>query len=312
VKCLVLGGAGFIGSHLSRGLLDAGHAVRVFEKKGVNRANLAGLESRLELVEDDFSDAHGLREALKGMDAVFHLIGTTIPKTSNEDVLYDVMSNLVPTLSLLDACRREGVKKILFASSGGTVYGVPDALPIGEDHPTRPISAYGVQKLSIEKYMEVFRVMGGSDYAVLRIANPYGGRQRPDAQQGAVAVFAHKALRGEPLEIWGDGKVVRDFIHISDVIAAFLSALESSGRPSRVFNVGSGRGHSLLDLIAELEKALGRPAAKKFLAARGVDVPANVLSIERAKKELGWEPKVAFADGIARAVAEAKKNLGLA
>jgi UDP-glucose 4-epimerase len=308
MKCLVLGGAGFIGSHLCRGLLEAGHAVRVFEKEGVNLANIAEIYARLEIVEDDFSDSHGVRDALKGMDAVFHLVGTTIPQSSNEDVVFDVMTNLVPTLNLIDGCRARGVKKILFASSGGTVYGVPDRLPIAEDHPTRPISAYGVQKLSVEKYLEVFRRMSGSDYAVLRIANPYGGRQRPDAKHGAVAVFVNKALRGEPIEIWGDGKTVRDFIHVSDVVKAFLAALNANGA-SRIYNVGSGRGHTLLELVARIEDSLGRPVARKFLDSRAVDVPANVLSIERAGKELGWAPEVSFADGVARVVADAEVAL---
>lgn len=303
MKCLVLGGAGFIGSHLCEGLLDAGHTVRVFEKKGVNRANLAAFEKRLELIEDDFADTHGVREALKDVDAVFHLIATTLPKSSNDDVLFDVTTNLLPTLNLLESCRSQGVKKIVFASSGGTVYGVPKTVPITEDHPTQPICAYGVQKLTIEKYLELYRLMGGSNYAVLRLANPYGGRQRADAQQGAVAVFVDKALRGIPLEIWGDGTVIRDFVHISDAVAAFIAALDARN-PGLTCNVGSGRGHNLLDLVAGIEKSLGRPVARKFLPSRSVDVPANVLSIERAKAELGWSPKVSFDEGIARTVAE--------
>lgn len=311
MKCLVLGGAGFIGSHVSQGLLDAGHSVRVFEKKGVNLANLAGIRERLEIVEDDFSDAHGVSQAVSGMDAVVHLIGTTIPKTSNDDVVYDVTSNVVPTLHLLEACRTRGVKKVLFASSGGTVYGVPERLPIDEDHPTRPISAYGVQKLAIEKYLEVYRRMGGPEYAVLRLANPYGGRQRPDVQQGAVAVFVDRALRGQPVEIWGDGRVVRDYMHISDAVAAFTAALAANGS-SRIYNVGSGLGHSLLDLAERVERASGKPVQKKFLPSRDVDVPANVLSVARAQAELGWAPKVSFADGVAQVVADRRKSLGLA
>lgn len=159
---------------------------------------------------------HGLiREALEGIDVVFHLASTTLPKTSNDDPGYDVRSNVVDTIQLLEACVDAGVRKVIFASSGGTVYGVPERLPIKEDHPTNPISSYGIVKLTIEKYLGLFHYLYGLDYAALRISNPYGPYQDPAGQQGAISVFLHRILSGQPIAIWGDGEIVRELrIHL--------------------------------------------------------------------------------------------------
>lgn len=297
MNCLVLGGGGFLGSHLCDSLVGAGHKVRIFEKKGSNRKNIEHLLDRVDLKEGDFSDLVSVQRALSDMEVVFHLIGTTIPQSSNDDPVYDLSSNLIPTLGMLEAAKKIGIKKVIFASSGGTVYGVPQVIPITEDHPTDPICSYGIQKLAVEKYIGLYYRLYGLGYTILRISNPYGRRQPLAARQGAISVFIAKAERGLPIEIWGDGTAIRDYIHVSDVIRALITVLDYSGE-HRVFNIGSGIGHSLLDIISEIEKILDHPIEVKFMAARKVDVLANILAIARAENDLRWAPSVTFSEGI--------------
>lgn len=298
-KCLVLGGGGFLGSHLCETLLEAGFSVRVFERRGCPRGNVAHLEGKLEWREGDFLDPQEVRDSVGGMEAVFHLIGTTLPQSSNEDPVRDISSNLLSTLQLLEMCWKSGVKKVIFYSSGGTVYGIPRQVPIPEDHPTNPLCSYGIHKLAIEKYLHLFHLLHGLDYAVLRVSNPYGERQNPSSGQGAVAVFLDRISRGEPVEIWGDGSVTRDYIHVSDVTRASLAALESQSE-EKLFNIGTGRGLSLLNVIDEIEKVLGRRVEVRFKPGRRADVPVNVLSIDRAREVLGWSPRVSFRQGLER------------
>lgn len=299
MKCVIFGGAGFIGSHLAQRLLEAGHAVRVFDLQDRGRAGGIPRAREIEWVRGDFLDRGSVRDALSGCQAVFHLAWTTLPKSSNDNPAADVESNVVGTLHLLDAWRRGGAGKVVFVSSGGTVYGAPRTVPIGEEHPTHPISSYGITKLTIEKYLELYRVLHGVDYSVLRIANPFGERQRVESGQGAVTTFLHRAHRGEPIEIWGDGSVVRDYIYVGDVADALVRALDYRGA-RRVINIGGGVGRDLNQVVAAIERVIGRPVERRYLSGRNFDVPANVLDIRLARAELGWQPTTAFEDGLAR------------
>ena len=294
MRCLVLGGSGFMGTHLVERLLEGSHFVRVYDR-GPNSFRV--LPPEAEYMEGELGN-HGLiREAVEGMEVVYHCVSTTLPKTSNDDPIYDVRSNLVDTIQLLEACVAAKVRKIIFASSGGTVYGVPETVPIGEDHPTNPISSYGVVKLAIEKYLGLFHYLYGLDYAVLRISNPYGPYQDPKGQQGAIAVFLHHVYAGRPISIWGDGGVVRDYLYISDLMDALERAAEAE---PQVLNIGSGRGTSLNELVRLMAEVVGEQPAVEYLPARALDVPVSVLDIGRARAELGWSPKTELAEGIAR------------
>lgn len=299
-RCLVLGGRGFIGSHLVDALLAQGYIVRCFDRP---RAQVLG-ESHLanpgfELFEGDFASQQDVSDAVQDCDLCFHLISTTLPKSSNSDPVFDVQSNLVGTLHLLSQGVKSQLKKIVFVSSGGTVYGNPLEVPIDESHPTNPTCSYGITKLAIEKYLALHHLLYGLDYAVLRIANPFGDRQRSNANQGAVAVFLGKMLRGEPVEIWGDGSVVRDYIYISDVIDALLSAAAYNGE-EHVFNIGSGVGYSLNQLLDSIETVSGQVIRRQYLPARTFDVPISVLKIEHAAQHLGWHPKTDFPQGLSK------------
>jgi UDP-glucose 4-epimerase len=296
LKSLVLGGNGFIGTHLVDGLLEEGYPVRIYDRSP-NR--FRATPQNAEYVEGELGN-HGLiRAAVEDVEVVFHFVSTTIPKTSNDDPIYDVRSNLVDTLQLLESCVEAGVRKVVFASSGGTVYGQPRTLPITEDHPTNPITSYGVIKLAVEKYLGLFDHLHGLDYTALRISNPYGPYQDPGGQQGAVPVFLHRLRTGHPVTIWGDGSVVRDYLYISDLVEALKQVAEAETQ-QKVFNVGSGQGISLNELVALIAEVTGERPVVEYVPGRALDVPANVLDVAWAREELGWSPTTELAEGIER------------
>jgi len=299
MKCVIFGGGGFIGSAIADRLLLDGHSVRIFERPRVEPYRKFKASEQMEWVTGDFLSAHDVGSSIDGADAVLHLVSTTLPKSSNDDPIYDVQSNIVGTLQLLQAMVAHNVRKIVFISSGGTVYGIPKYMPIDESHPTDPLVSYGITKLAVEKYLHLFEHMHGIKTITLRVANPYGERQRVETAQGAVGVFLHRALSGTPIEIWGDGSVTRDYIHIGDVAEAFVRALAYSG-PKNVFNISSGTGTSLNELIGMLEETLGKPIERRYLPARPFDVPVSVLSNALARTELRWSPSVSMQEGIAR------------
>ncbi|QXE91549.1 NAD-dependent epimerase/dehydratase family protein [Geomonas subterranea] len=298
-NCLVLGGCGFIGSHLSEALLACGHFVRIFDKRNVNTANIAAFKDRVELVTGDFMNEDELRGVLKDIDVVVHLVSMTLPKSSNDNMIYDVETNLSGTLRLLNLARQQGVSKVVYASSGGTVYGVPQFQPITESHPVDPLCSYGITKLATEKYLHLYRHLYGLDYTVLRIANPYGERQDPASGQGAVTTFVWRALSGEPIVIWGDGSVARDFLHISDLVDAFLRVIHG-GTPSRVYNIGCGEPCTLNRLVEVIGRVTGTKPSVEYKPVRKLDVPVNYLDVTLAREELGWTPRLDLDQGIAR------------
>ena len=298
-RCLVLGGAGFMGSHLVELLAGEGRPVRVFDLPGAAAKRLAAVRGKIELIEGDFQKAREVAAAVEGCEAVFHLIGTTVPSTSNRDPVYDVETNLLATLRLLEACVRAKVKQVIFSSSGGTVYGVAERLPIPETHPTEPRTSYGIVKLAIEKNLELFRHLHGLDCTVLRVGNAYGPRLPVGGEQGAVGAFLKCLKRGQPIPLWGEGSAVRDYVYVEDVARAFRAALGQRS-PHRVFNIGTGRGTSLRELIALLERVTGRQASLEQRTGRAADVPENVLDAALARQHLGWKPRVSLEEGLAR------------
>jgi UDP-glucose 4-epimerase len=308
MKIVIFGGGGFIGSTIADRLLQDGHALRIFERPRVPPYRTFGAAEAVEWMTGDFGSVHDLNSALDGVDAVLHLVSTTLPKSSNDDPIYDVQSNLVATLQLLNAMEARQVRRIVFISSGGTVYGNPQYLPIDEKHPTEPQVSYGITKLAIEKYLQLYQSQHGIKATILRVANPYGERQRIETAQGAVAVFTSRALRGLPIEIWGDGSVTRDYLYVSDVADAFARALAYNG-PQTVFNISSGSGISLNDMIAMLERTLGREVVRDYRPGRPFDVPASVLCNALAARELGWTPQIALEQGIQKTVEWMRKGL---
>lgn len=290
---LVLGGCGFIGSHLVDSLLASGHRVRVFDRAAeLYRPPLANVDYRF----GDFSDMPSLAEALEGVDVVYHLISTTVPSTSNLDPVGDIQSNLINTVRLLQLMVQKNIRRIVYLSSGGTVYGIPETNPIPESHPLRPICSYGVVKVAIENYLQMFHQLHGIEYVALRASNPYGERQGHLGVQGVIGAFMRKILANEPIEIWGDGEVVRDFIYVGDL--AELCMLSGSAEMNGVFNAGSGTGYSINNIVSSLGAVTGEPIPIVYKAARGYDVPRVILDIAQIRNHLGWSPKVELEGGL--------------
>ncbi|MDD1605842.1 MAG: NAD-dependent epimerase/dehydratase family protein [Methylococcaceae bacterium] len=308
MKCVIFGGGGFIGSTIADRLLLEGHELRIFERPRVEPYRKFADNEAVEWMTGDILSNHDLNAAIEGMDVVLHLVSTTLPKSSNDDPIYDVQSNVVGTLQMLNAMVANKVQKIIFISSGGTVYGIPKYLPIDEQHPTDPLVSYGITKLMIEKYLRMFESLHGIQSIALRVANPYGERQRIETAQGAVGVFLHHALKDIPIEIWGDGSVTRDYIHISDVAEAFVKAVNYTGSHS-VFNISSGQGISLNELIVLLENVLGKSIACRYLPARPFDVPVSVLCNQLAQEQLQWTPLTSMTNGLIRTAAWMKSEL---
>jgi UDP-glucose 4-epimerase len=299
MKCVVFGGGGFIGSSVVDRLLRDGHTIRIFERPSVELFREFAVNEPVQWMTGDFMNVHDVKDAIDGMDVVLHLVSSTFPKDSNDDPVFDVQSNLVATLRMLEAMAVRNMRKIVYISSGGTVYGSPAYLPIDESHPTNPQVSHGITKLAVEKYLLLFEKIHGIKASILRVANSYGARQRQERAQGAVGMFLYRALRQQPIEIWGDGTVIRDYIYIDDVADACATAVQYSGSTS-VFNIGSGVGTQLNELIKFIEEVLGKSIERRYLPARPFDVQVSVLSNVLARQELKWVPKVSLRDGIAR------------
>ena len=296
MNTLVLGGNGFIGSHLVDELLENGHAVRVLDRY---EEHFRKPLDNVEYIMAEMGNRGMMEQALKGVDIVFHLANTTLPASSNEDPAFDVKSNLVETIYLLEQCVAHKIKKLVFLSSGGTVYGRPASIPVREDSPTNPECSYGIVKLTIEKYLILFNRLHGLDYVILRPANPYGERQNPDGIQGFIPVCLRRLSLGLPIVIWGTGDVVRDYLYIEDLVQAIVRAalLDSS---VKVFNVGSGTGHSLNDILGFMQSVTEREMTVRYEDRRSYDIPKIYLDISRAQQHLKWSPKIGLMDGIAR------------
>ena len=296
MRVLITGGNGFIGSHLVDRALEKGWKVRVcdiVEEKFRNR------KKGVDYLLSDFQTEGAQREMLADVDVIFHLACTTIPQTSNENLIYDIEFNLMGTVRLLQRCVEAKVRKFVFLSSGGTVYGIPRELPIKESHPANPICSYGIHKLAIEKYLGMFNRLYGLDYVVLRPSNPYGERQDFQNKQGAVSVFLSNIAHNEPITIWGDGEIVRDYFHVEDLVQACVDAATTDVQ-RRILNIGSGTGISLNELVSRIEAVLKVRAKVNRKAARPFDVPELRLDISEAKQALLWEPKVSLDEGILR------------
>jgi UDP-glucose 4-epimerase len=283
---LILGGFGFIGSNLIEELLSRGsYRVVVFEFKGV--MNRFG--DRVTVCRGDYNNTEDLEYIFRNysIDTVFHLISTTVPITSNDNLEYDIDSNLVGTIRLLKIMVKYHVKRLVFLSSGGTVYGKVSTDKVDENHPTNPISAHGITKLSIEKYIQLHHHLHDLNYLILRVSNPFGPYHVSD-RQGFVNVAIRRALNHEPLVIWGNGSVVRDYIYVKDVVRVMGEVIEK-GIWNNIINIGTGIGYSInhiLQFISELPLDL----TVEYSPAHKYDVPYIVLNNNKLKSFIDYEP----------------------
>lgn len=299
VKILVTGAAGCLGSALTDALLVRGHEVT-----GVDVAPLGRTPPRpFPFVHGSF----GAAELPGGLDAIAHLACSSVPATSATSPEMDIAENVLPGVDLFRRAARAGVRRIVFTSSGGTVYGeLPaDRAAWTEADACRPTTAHGAMKHVLETYLRAIAQGTGLRTVTARIANAYGRRGPPRPGHGAVDSFVRAVERGDEIHVWGDGSTVRDYVHTADIVAALVAMLEAE-RPSEVFNVATGHGTSLRELIATVEEACGRRAKVRFEPSRGVDLARNVLDARLAREELGWSARLDLAAGVARVVAEAR------
>lgn len=297
----MLGGCGFIGRSVATLLAQHGREVVLADRVEPPVPIPAELSNLITWVPLDLRTADW-PEFLAGVTVVHHYAWTSIPATAGEDPAGDLADNLLPTVRLLEAARRAPrPPRIVFASSGGTVYGKPMTTPVSEDHPLRPITAYGAAKAAAEIYLQQHRLLHGLDCRIARLANPFGAGQNPTRGQGAATTFAHQALRGETVTIWGAGDVVRDYIHISDAAAGLVALATADLEPElAIFNIGSGSGTSLNGILAELGRKLPKPVRVERHPPRSFDVPVSVLDISLARSALGWCPALSFGEGIGK------------
>jgi UDP-glucose 4-epimerase len=300
-KVVVFGGGGFIGSHLCEELLKEGYRVVIFEKLNFSKRNISSFINSVDVIEGDFSNEIDLKKALEGTDYVFHLVSSTLPANSNENPIYDVETNVIPTLKLLNEIIAAKIKKIIFISSGGTVYGIPDIIPIKEQFCGNPICSYGIVKKTIEHYLYLYKWLYGLDYYVFRLSNPFGERQNPALNQGAVSVFLWKTLQDKEIEIWGDGTITRDYLYIKDAVEVLIKSLQISA-PFNIYNVGSGKGITLNELLKLISEVSGKRPKTVYKESRKIDVPVNILDITNTKKDFQWLPKTTLAEGIQKTI----------
>lgn len=296
-SCIIFGGGGFIGSHIAEDLLRNGVKVNIFDKQNASKKNVEHILDKINFIEGDFNNEVDISKALKGNTFAVHLVSSTLPASSNLNTFYDVESNLISSLHFFEKCVEYKIKRVIFISSGGTVYGNPVSMPIKETHPTNPISSYGVIKLAIEKYLYSYNFLKGLDYKILRFANPFGERQNPFLTQGLIAHLLYKIKNNETLEIWGDGKVIRDYFYIKDGARAVHKALYDKSS-EKIYNISSGKGLSINQILERFRKVLKLDFDVKYLPGRKFDVKKNILDNRLAFKYLKWKNEYSFNEGL--------------
>lgn len=309
MRTVIFGAAGFIGTNLAIRLSkEQTCEIVVIDKCEDYFSTLKTLSlSNVTYKVAEFGMNTNFDDLLECGDTVFHLVSTTVPTTSNQHIQEELLANVVVSSKLFDACVRKRVKKVVFISSGGTVYGKEVNCPLGENTPTNPISSYGIQKVTIEKLLYLYNYMYGLDYRVIRLANPYGPYQRPNGILGAVTTFTYKALCKEPITVFGDGTVVRDYIYIDDAINGIMTITKNDSK-YRTFNLGCGKGTSINELLDTIKDTLGVEISIQYKESRKVDVPINYLDISRYEKTYGHLNPVALCDGIKRTAVFMQQN----
>lgn len=299
MRILVTGGAGFIGSHTVDALIkaDAGD-VAILDDLSAGKRQQVNPKARLHQV--DLRDAPAVREvvARERPEAIYHMAAQMDVRRSVADPAFDAQVNIVGFLNLIEAAREHGLKRVVFSSTGGAIYGEQDRFPADEEHPRRPVSPYGIAKLSTEGYLFYYRAQYGIDYLALRYGNVYGPRQDPHGEAGVVAIFSGRILDGQPCTIYGDGSQTRDYVFVADVVRANVAALSAKASGIAI-NIGTGIETSVNDLYSNLASIADFPTAAEHGPGRPGEQNRSVISPARAHKELGWRPTATLRDGLA-------------
>ena len=296
MKILITGGAGFIGSHIQDAYIQAGHDVVVLDNLSTGKKKF--LNPGSQFVELDIREKEKVNRLFENeqFDVVNHHAAQINLRASVSDPAFDADVNIKGSLNVLEASVKSGVKKFIFASTGGAIYGEQDVFPADENHPIRPESPYGIAKLSIEKYLYYYEKVYGLKYFVLRYANIYGQRQNPHGEAGVVAIFCRKLVDNETPTINGDGKQTRDYVHVSDVVKANLSALDY--KETGMVNIGTGVETTVNDIFNHLSSFSGNKMESAYGPAKKGEQQRSVLNNALAKQVLNWEPTISIEDGL--------------
>lgn len=298
MRILVTGGAGFIGSNTVDALIRRGAGdVAVLDSLTAGKREQVNPQARFYLA--DLRDAAAVREIAERErpEVIYHFAAQMDVRRSVADPAFDAQVNLVGFLNLIEAARKHGLKRVVFSSTGGAIYGEQETFPADENHPCRPVSPYGIAKLATESYLFYYHVQYGIDYLALRYGNVYGPRQDPHGEAGVVAIFSGKILDGQPCTIFGDGGQTRDYVFVGDVVRANLAALDAKASAMAI-NIGTGVETSVNDLYATLAAIADFPTAAIHAPARPGEQKRSVISPARAAKELGWRPVTVLRDGL--------------
>lgn len=307
----IFGANGFVGRHVVARLVEEGLPVRAVSRR-FDPEFEAAFAGRAELVIADLRDPFACLAALEGATNVLQLVSTSSPGLKNDYLERDVTDNVLPQLRLAQDCLTAGVRRHVFISSGGTVYGRPLRLPIDEDHPKNPLSSHGLTKLAVEKYLGLLGHTRGLDSVILRVSNLFGPGQVFRKGQGLIPAILEHHRRGQPVQIFGDGSARRDFVFIDDMVEAVLAAFRVPAAGGGIFNIGSGESRSVNEILAAVEDRLGQPVAREYLPPRPSDVALNLLDIRRAAALLGWRPLTSFTTAMDRTVAAMREPAGQA
>jgi len=299
MKILVTGGAGFIGSNLVDALIEKGHDLVVVDNLYMGQMENLNPDAKFYLMDIGSKEISKVFEVEK-IDVVFHQAAQMDVRKSVDDPMFDASVNVLGTLNLLQNSVKHKIKRFLFASTGGAIYGEQDYFPADEEHPTRPCSPYGITKLTVEKYLAYYNLTFGLNYTMLRYANVYGPRQNPHGEAGVVAIFIKRMLSGEQPIINGDGKQTRDFVYVGDVVRANLSAMEKN--LNDVFNVGTGIESDVNVIFREINDLVGKNIPEKHGPGMEGEQLRSVISFEKTKKHLDWEPQVNLRQGLKETV----------
>ncbi len=296
MKVMVTGGAGFIGSHIVDGLIEEGNEVVIVDD--LSTGNESNINPKARFYKLDIKDS-GLESIFKEerLDYICHQAAQKDVRVSVADPIYDAKINILGTINILQNCIKYNARKIVFASTGGAIYGEQDIFPAPETHPTRPISPYGITKLVAEHYMYYYKTVHGLDYVSLRYANVYGPRQDPHGEAGVVAIFIQKMLRGEHPIINGDGEQTRDFVYVEDVARANILAIKNATSES-IFNIGTGIEISVNRIFNHLRDIVNPNIEEKHGPAKAGEQQRSVIDFSKAKKMLSWEPEVLLNNGL--------------
>jgi UDP-glucose 4-epimerase len=294
---LILGGTGFLGSAAALALSKENFDVKVL-CRARPAPTLFG-DVAIQVYTSDYASLRADDSIFDGVDTILHFISATTPASSMQDMAFDVSSNLMPTLNLLEIMKQRKISRFIYASSGGTIYGIPKKLPVSEEDVANPICAHGITKLTIEKFILLHTRLMSLTPVILRIGNPYGSYQLRGVTIGSIARFIHLHSMNKHIEIWGDGTVVRDYLYIDDFREALTAIVKDPSFPAGVYNLASGTGHTLLEIIAQIEHVTQREVLRTFEHERLIDVPAITLDISRIRSALpSWQPRIPLARGI--------------